>query len=48
MKIVKQYTIEKLRKINALTKIHMDINSIEERREQNKANKNKNENKNKE
>ena len=40
--IVKQYTIEKNHKINALTKIYMDIHAIGERMEQNKSNKGKN------
>ena len=43
--LVKQYTIEKLHKMNALTNIYFDTHAIEQRLEQNKIYKDKNKNK---
>ena len=45
--LVKQYMMEKLHKINALTKIYMYIHAIEERMEIDKINKDNIKNKNK-
>ena len=45
--LVKQYTIEKLHKMNALTNIYLDIHAIEQRLEQNKIDQDQDKDKNK-
>ena len=45
--LVKQYTIEKLHKMNALTNIYLYIHAIEQHTEQDKINKDKDKDKDK-